>query len=74
MAKIPVTYVGTHDDPTSEITFGNLSFEKGKVQQVDEDAPEMAKLRNNPTFEVGSGATSAAREARAEVKAQQAAE
>lgn len=71
MAKIPVTYVGTHDDPTTEISFGNLTFEKGKVVEVDSDAPELAKLRNNPTFSVGSDAAKDAKAAKAEVKAQQ---
>lgn len=71
MAKVPVTYVGTHDDLTTEITFGGHVFEKGKVVQFDDQDPAFAKLQNNPTFEVGSDAASAAKDARKEVREQE---
>lgn len=71
MAKQSVTYIGTHDDPTTEIEIGGHTFEKGKVVQLDDKDPAFAKIAANPTFEVGSGATAAAREARKEVAAQE---
>lgn len=67
MAKQSVTYIG--DEP--EITVYGETFEKGKVVQFDDKDPNFEKLSNNPTFEVGSDAKSAAADARKELKAEE---
>ena len=68
MAKVNVTYVGTHDDPTTSIQAFGQTFEKGKVVSIDDSDPNFAKLSNNPTFAVEKEAAPAARLSAKEVK------
>ena len=51
MAK--VTYVGTDDDPQTQIIReGGLRFVKGESETVADDHPWMSQFRGNPTFAV----------------------
>jgi hypothetical protein len=51
MAK--VTYVGTDDDPQTQIIReGGLRFVKGEPETVPDDHPWMSQFRGNPTFAV----------------------
>lgn len=71
MAKASLTYVGTHDDPTTEITAFGETFEKGKAVQVDKDSEAYRKLSGNPTFVTADDEGGKARiaEAKKEAKA-----
>ncbi len=71
MAKKSLTYVGTHDDSTAELTAFGHTFKKGESVQVEADSLAFRKLAANPTFIDASDEGGKARiaEARKEAKA-----
>lgn len=61
MAK--VTYIGTPDDPTGEITHGGVTFKRGDAVTVTAEQMKAGGFDTNPTFATDAADVKAAADA-----------